>query len=138
MPTTIVENVEGPPDSRDEMEPIRHRSWAMRHRVALAAAFSLVLVMAAQQAVLAVSPTITSFSPSSGPVGKLVTINGTDLSGATAVKFSGVNATVSSNTSSQIKATVPAGASTGYITVTTPGGTATSATKFKVTLGIVV
>jgi large repetitive protein len=80
-------------------------------------------------------PTISSFSPSSGPVGTSVTINGTGLSGATAVKFGGVAATSFSVNPSgtQISTTVPSGAVTGKVTVTTPGGTATSSTNFTVT-----
>jgi hypothetical protein len=81
------------------------------------------------------APTISSFSPSSGPVGTSVTINGTGLTGATAVKFGGVAASSFSVNPSgtQITATVPSGAVTGKITVTTAGGTATSATNFTVT-----
>ncbi|MGH2668129.1 MAG: IPT/TIG domain-containing protein [bacterium] len=83
----------------------------------------------------ALAPTISSFSPSSGPVGISVTINGTGLTGATAVKFGGVAASSFSVNPSgtQITVTVPSGAVTGKITVTTAGGTATSATNFTVT-----
>jgi hypothetical protein len=79
-------------------------------------------------------PTITSFNPTSGPVGTSVQITGTGLFGASTVTFNTTNATtftVDSNT--QITATVPAGATTGAIKVTTPGGSATSATNFTVT-----
>jgi hypothetical protein len=79
------------------------------------------------------SPTITSFTPTFGPVGTSVTITGTNLTGATSVKFNGTTATITSNTATQIVTTVPAGATSGKITVTTPGGTATSATNFTVT-----
>ena len=78
-------------------------------------------------------PTITSFSPSSGPVGTSVTINGSNLAGATVVKFAGVKATFIVNSDTQITATVPAGAATGLISVITPTGTAKSPSKFKVT-----
>jgi uncharacterized repeat protein (TIGR03803 family) len=81
-----------------------------------------------------VIPVISSFTPASGPVGTKVTITGTGLTGATAVSFGGVKAiafTVNSGT--QITATVPAGAKTGKIKVTTPGGTATSTATFTVT-----
>ncbi|HEV8205324.1 MAG TPA: IPT/TIG domain-containing protein [Acidimicrobiia bacterium] len=78
-------------------------------------------------------PTITSFSPMSGPVGTLVTINGTNFTGATAVKFAGTTAPFTVNSNTRIGATVPAGASTGRISVTTPGGTATSSKPFTVT-----
>jgi hypothetical protein len=79
--------------------------------------------------------TITSFTPTSGPVGTNVTITGTNLTGVTAVKFNGVTATFTTSTATSVTATVPAGATTGKITVTTPGGTATSTTDFTVTTG---
>jgi IPT/TIG domain len=79
------------------------------------------------------APTITSFSPTSGPVGATVTINGTNFTGATSVKFNGVTATFIVNSATKITATVPTGATTGRITVTTSGGTATSMSDFTVT-----
>src|SRR6266508_3096180 len=82
-------------------------------------------------------PTISSFSPSSGPVGSSVTINGTNFSGSgfttTAVKFNNVSSSFAVNSSTKITATVPSGATTGRISVTTAGGTATSAANFTVT-----
>ena len=80
------------------------------------------------------APAITGFSPASGPVGTSVTISGTNLTGATVVKFNGVNApSFTVNSATQITAAVPANATTGPIAVTTPGGTAASATHFTVT-----
>ncbi len=81
-----------------------------------------------------VTPAITGFSPTSGPVGTLVTISGTSLSGATAVTFGGAAAASFTPSATQVTATVPPGAFTGVITVTTPGGTATSAGTFTVTV----
>jgi len=81
-----------------------------------------------------VTPVIQSFSPPSGPVGTQVKITGTSFTGATSVTFGGVPATVFTvDSDTQITATVPTGAVTGKIQVTTPGGTATSATDFTVT-----
>jgi hypothetical protein len=77
--------------------------------------------------------TITSFSPTSGAVGTGVNITGTNLTGVTSVKFNGVAATFTTSTATAVAAVVPTGATTGKITVTTPGGTATSATDFTVT-----
>jgi hypothetical protein len=79
------------------------------------------------------APTISSFSPASGSAGTSVTINGSGLTGATAVKFNGTAATFSVNSSTRITASVPAGATSGTISVTTAGGTATSSSSFTVT-----
>jgi hypothetical protein len=80
--------------------------------------------------------TITSFTPTSGPVGTVVKITGTGFTGATAVSFNNVNATTFTvnATGTQITATVPAGATTGKIKVTTPSGSATSTADFTVTI----
>jgi hypothetical protein len=78
-------------------------------------------------------PTITSFSPKSGPVGTVVTIKGTNLSGATKVTFNGKAATITSDTATKIKVKVPSGATTGKIQVTTPGGKVKSTSNFTVT-----
>ena len=80
-----------------------------------------------------IPPAIASFSPTNGPAGTTVTIRGTKFDGATAVQFNGVNAAgFSVNAGTNISATVPAGATTGPIKVTTPTGSATSANNFAV------
>jgi hypothetical protein len=77
-------------------------------------------------------PTITSLSPGAGKVGATVTLTGTSLSYARSVTFNGVPASFSVRTPSLIVATVPAGARTGPVRVTTPFGGATSARSFYV------
>ena len=63
-------------------------------------------------------PTVTGINPTSGIVGANVTITGTNLTGVDSVKFaSGVSATFTVVSNTQITATVPAGAVTGAITV---------------------
>jgi uncharacterized repeat protein (TIGR03803 family) len=80
-----------------------------------------------------VIPVISGFSPTSGPVGTQVTITGTGLTGASKVTFGGVRATVFTVTSAtQVTATVPTGAVTGKIKITTAGGIATSPGTFTV------
>ena len=83
-------------------------------------------------------PSITNFSPTAGPLGSNVTISGTNFGGATSVTFGGVSAAFGVNSSTTIQATVPAGATTGPVTVTTPGGTATSTNNFTVTDALTV
>ena len=85
-------------------------------------------------------PTVSSFSPTSGSSGTSVVLTGLGFIGATNITFNGMttatyvgsstvpNFVVNSNT--QITVTVPTGATTGPIRVTTPNGTATSATSF--------
>ncbi|MGD0381748.1 MAG: IPT/TIG domain-containing protein, partial [Acidimicrobiales bacterium] len=74
----------------------------------------------------AAAPTVTSVVPGSGPTGggTSVTVTGTNLTGATAVKFGTAAATgVTVNSPTSITATAPAGTGTVDVTVTTPGGT---------------
>lgn len=73
-------------------------------------------------------PTISSISPTSGPIGTTVTITGTNFTGATAVRLNGTLVTYNLVSSSSITFVVPAGATTGVVSVTTPGGTATGPT----------
>src|SRR6187431_767824 len=66
-------------------------------------------------------PTITGFSPTSGPVGTVVNVIGSNFSitpTKNIVKFNGTPATVTSASPSALIVTVPAGATTGKITVT--------------------
>ncbi|WP_114777711.1 IPT/TIG domain-containing protein [Botryobacter ruber] len=80
----------------------------------------------------AVEPlSITSLSPNNGAVGATVQINGYRLNqgGTPTVVFGGgVAATVSSATATAVIVTVPAGAQTGAISLTTTEGTVTSGT----------
>jgi hypothetical protein len=94
----------------------------------------LLLAMAGVPAAFAggVPPTVDSFNPTSGPEGTIVTIIGTGFTGATAVTFNGTSASFTVDSDVQITATVPVGATTGPIAVTTPGGTDASATDFTV------
>ncbi len=80
-----------------------------------------------------VVPSIKTFSPSSGPVGTLVKIAGNSFTGTTSVTFDGVAASFTVVKDTEVDATVPTGAVTGPIAVTTASGTATSATNFTVT-----
>lgn len=66
-------------------------------------------------------PTITSIDPITGKIGSTVTITGTDFSTTpmeNEVRFNGTQATVTESTATTITTTVPAGATTGNVTVT--------------------
>ena len=83
------------------------------------------------------APTVTLFTPTSGPLGTSVTVFGTGFTQATGVKFNGTAASVVNVISdTQITVTVPGGATTGAISVTDSTGTGTSAGTY--TVGSVV
>ena len=67
-----------------------------------------------------VTPRVDSFSPLIGPAGTTVTVRGFSFTGATAVRFNGIAAGFASVTDTQLVAVVPAGATTGPLTVVTP------------------
>src|SRR5258708_1402266 len=80
------------------------------------------------------TPIVSSVTPTSGPVGTQVTITGSGLTGATKVTFGGVKATsYTVNSGTTIAVTVPAGAISGKVAVTTGGGIASSKGIFTVT-----
>jgi hypothetical protein len=81
-----------------------------------------------------VTPKITSFTPPSGLVGTTVTITGVSLAQTTMVTFGGVQPAIfNANSDTEVTATVPTGAVTGTVAITTAGGTAASTKSFKVT-----
>jgi len=83
--------------------------------------------------IAASGPSITGFNPSEGPVGTAVTISGNRFkAGGLRVSLGGASAIISKFTDSSITTTVPLGATTGPITVTTVEGTATSVSDFTV------
>jgi predicted CxxxxCH...CXXCH cytochrome family protein len=78
------------------------------------------------------TPAINSLSPTDGLVGTNVDLHGANFTGASSVTFNGTAASFSVDSDTEIHATVPVGASTGAISVTTPNGTATSSSSFTV------
>ena len=77
---------------------------------------------------------VTAFDPVEGPAGTLVAIQGTGFTGVQTVTFGGgVEVTsVTQAADTELQVTVPEGATTGPITVTTPSGTGTSTGAFTV------
>lgn len=70
--------------------------------------------------------------PTSGKVGKAVIILGTNLTGTSSVSFHGTPATFKVVSGSEIKTTVPAGATTGKVHVVTPSHRLSSNVPFRV------
>lgn len=89
-------------------------------------------IFSVQPALAPPKPLFVTFSPSSGAVGAQVMIHGVHLVGTTAVKFNGVSAQFQVLNTGNIKATVPAGATTGPITVVNAGGAAVSKKSYSV------
>ncbi|WP_051947478.1 BspA family leucine-rich repeat surface protein [Muricauda sp. MAR_2010_75] len=85
---------------------------------------------------VAKAPTISGFTPKTGPVGTQVVITGTNFSTTASkntVKFGTTTATVSAATATKITTKVPQGATTAKVTVTVGGNIATSTDNFTVT-----
>jgi hypothetical protein len=81
------------------------------------------------------SPSITSLSPTSGPVGAVVTVSGANFAatqGSSSVKFAGTTGTPTSWSATSIVVTVPSGAATGNVVVIV-GGTSSNGMAFTVT-----
>ncbi len=72
------------------------------------------------------APSITSLSASSGDVGDSITIFGARFIGTSAVAFNGTSAAFVVVDSTTVTTTVPSGATTGTISLTTPYGSAVS------------
>ncbi len=79
-----------------------------------------------------VLPQITSFAPDSGSEGTLVVITGVSLTQTTSVTIGGVSASFVVVNDTTVNATVPTGATTGEISITTQGGTVATTTNFTV------
>ncbi|PYM05365.1 MAG: hypothetical protein DMD82_11295, partial [Candidatus Rokuibacteriota bacterium] len=79
-----------------------------------------------------VAPAIRYFLPKQAVAGTKISIAGNNFTGSTAVRFGGVATSFSVTTDSTMLALVPSGATTGPLTVTNPGGTATADTLFRV------
>lgn len=80
-------------------------------------------------------PSISSFTPKSGPAGTSVVINGSHFTGVSSVQFNGTTATsFTVETDERIVAVVPASATTGKIKVSSSSGSATGDGNFVVTV----
>lgn len=77
-------------------------------------------------------PVITRFEPASGEIGDPITIFGSNLANATEVRIGGGLLLVASNTDTQIEAMVTPSARTGFVSVKTVSGMATTPNRFTV------
>ncbi|MFZ0284882.1 MAG: IPT/TIG domain-containing protein [Terriglobales bacterium] len=80
---------------------------------------------------MGLGPFVT-FVRAAGKVGQTGPILGQGFTGTTSVSLNGIPASFKVVSDTFIEATVPAGASTGYVTVTTPSGTLSSNVPFHV------
>jgi hypothetical protein len=75
------------------------------------------------------------FSPPSASNGTAVALSGFGFTGATSVRFNGLDAAFTVSSDNQILATVPALATSGVITIVTPTGTQTTGTPLDIVAG---
>ena len=97
--------------------------------------FLLVAFLIASACQSAAPPTISGFTPGSGPVGSIITVSGINLGQVRSAAFDGVSATIVAVSEERVVLKVPAGATTGQITVRSDAGAAASARHFNVTPG---
>jgi hypothetical protein len=103
----------------------------MQNAITKAFKFTLIAVLLIGfNKVSAQAPTITSFTPTSGSVGTLVTITGANLNNIDTIKIGGVSAIKISATSTSFVAMVMPGAITGTIYLANSKGNVTSLTNF--------
>jgi hypothetical protein len=79
-------------------------------------------------------PVVYALEPGRGTAGTEVTLTGNGLKDASAVTFNGKAAPFKAIADTVLTAVVPAGASSGLVSVTTPGGTVTSNASFTIGL----
>jgi hypothetical protein len=92
-------------------------------------------VLGAQTGIVVTATTVTAVTallPGSGAPGTLVMILGGGFLGTSSVRFNGVPAAYVVSGGNSIYATVPAGATTGKVTVVSPTGTAVSGLDFTI------
>lgn len=82
------------------------------------------------------TPTISSFSPTSGPVGTVVKIIGTDLENTTSVTVGGIPALIIAAKSNQIDIMVMPESITGIISVINSSVTTNSSSSFTITQAV--
>jgi len=111
------------------MTLFKHRFGRRVAGVGVAAA---MVVLGLEAPALAVSPTITSFSPTSGPAGCVVVITGTDFDNpaVSSVDIGGTPVTAFKIVSATTIWATVAGTTSGTIHVTNVSGTANSPTDF--------
>ncbi len=92
------------------------------------------------QGILQLVPTISTFSPTCANTGANITVDGANfINGGTTVAFNGItSATVTFVSATRVRAIVPAGATTGLITITTSGGSVNSVSNFNLNAAPVV
>jgi RHS repeat-associated protein len=101
------------------------------HRCVLIFVISFLTAFFYGSTAFAQAPTISSISPTTGPVGTVVEIVGTNfgtIQGSSTVALNGTNATVVGWGSTEVVVQVPSGATTGTISVTVSGQVANSST----------
>ena len=81
------------------------------------------------------APAVSGFSPAYGPANGSVVISGQYFTNVSTVSFNGTSASFTVDSPTQITATVPAGATTGPLSVVTSSGPAASASSFSVLSG---
>jgi predicted transcriptional regulator len=80
-----------------------------------------------------IQPSVTSFTPASGPIGTVVSITGNQLDQVNSIIIGGTQAAILSKSTGTATAVVMPGATTGAVTVSTGAGSGSATGNFTVT-----
>ena len=118
---------------RPEKMALLRKLWGAKAPVAAATPATPATQTSAAPGNTYAQPGIASFSPASGPVGTVVTLNGSGFTGLNLASV-GVakNAAVAVVSDTQVRVTIPDGATSGSIGIFNPNFVAFAATSFTV------
>jgi len=127
-PTTILHNFDRATGELPQSTPMQHTNGKIYGLTGGGGTHDLGVVYSFD---LGLAPFVKTL-PISAKVGKTVEILGGGLTGTSNVSFNGTNSSFTVVSDTFLKATVPSGATTGFVTVTTPGGTLKSNQEFRI------
>jgi uncharacterized repeat protein (TIGR03803 family) len=125
---SILHNFDGTDGQFSQSTPMQHTNGGIYGLTEFGGSSSGGVVYSLD---LSLAPFVRLVSPA-GKVGQTGGVLGQEFTGTSSVSFNGIPAAFSVLSDTYLTATVPAGATTGFVTVVTPSGTLSSNQQFQV------